>query len=257
MKRAVMCGVHALFLQLTSNAKRYPMFIGHFGVGFGAKSVAPEVSLGWLFLAAQFLDLLWPTLLLLGIEHVRIVPGATVVTPLVFDHYPVSHSLLAVIGWAVLVGGSHFVLNRKRVAALVLGILVLSHWALDAIVHQPDLPLYPGSAAAVGLNAWSSLPLTIAIEGSLFALGLWFYARATWAVDAIGRWGLVGLAAFLIAVYAGNLFGAPPPSSKAIAWVGQLQWLFVVWAYWIDKHRRVGARGPARHRMSEESRAPM
>ncbi|MDZ4252520.1 MAG: hypothetical protein U1A72_08090 [Sulfuritalea sp.] len=75
------------------------MFIGHFGVGFGAKSVVPGVSLGTLLLAAQFIDLLWPTLLLLGVEHVRIVPGATVVTPLVFDHYPVSHSLLAVLGW--------------------------------------------------------------------------------------------------------------------------------------------------------------
>jgi hypothetical protein len=57
------------------------MFIGHFGVGFAAKSVAPKASLGALFLAAQFLDLLWPTFLLLGIEHVRVVPGATVVTP--------------------------------------------------------------------------------------------------------------------------------------------------------------------------------
>ena len=78
------------------------MFIGHFGVGFGAKSIAPKASLGTLFLAAQLLDLLWPTLLLLGIERVQIVPGATAVTPLLFEHYPVSHSLLAVAGWAAL-----------------------------------------------------------------------------------------------------------------------------------------------------------
>jgi hypothetical protein len=49
------------------------MFIGHFGIGFGAKVVAPKVSLGSLFVAAQFLDLLWPTLLLLGIETVRAI----------------------------------------------------------------------------------------------------------------------------------------------------------------------------------------
>ena len=81
------------------------MFIGHFGAGFGAKAIARQVSLGWLFAAAQFVDLLWPTLLLAGVERVRIVPGATAVTPLVFEHYPVSHSLLAVLGWALLVGG--------------------------------------------------------------------------------------------------------------------------------------------------------
>lgn len=213
------------------------MFIGHFGFGFGAKAVAPRVSLGTLFLAAQFLDLLWPTLLLLGVEKVRIVPGATVVTPLVFEYYPYTHSLVAVLGWAVLVGGVYFILKRQRVAAVVLGILVISHWLLDLVVHQPDLPLFPGSATVVGLDAWSSLPVTLVIEGSLFALGVWLYSRATNASDAIGRWGFATLVIFLVGIYAGNLFGAPPPSSQAIAWVGQLQWLLVLWGYWIDKHR--------------------
>ena len=215
------------------------MFIAHFGVGFGAKSVAPAVSLGTLFLAAQFIDLLWPALLLLGVEQVRIVPGATVVTPLVFEHYPVSHSLLAVFGWGGLMAGIYFLLTRKRSAALVLGALVISHWFLDALVHRPDLPLFPGSAAMAGLNAWSSLPITLALEVSLFAFGIWLYSRATAPRDAIGRWGLAGLVVFLLGIYAGNLFGALPPSPEAIAWVGQLQWLLVLWGYWLDKHRRV------------------
>lgn len=215
------------------------MFIGHFGVGFGAKSVAPKVSLGSLFLAAQFLDLLWPPLLLLGVEKVRIVPGATVVTPLVFEHYPISHSLIAVLCWAGVLGGIHFCLKRKPVAALILGALVISHWALDAVVHQPDLPLFPGSTMAVGLNAWSSLPITLLIEGSLFAVGVWLYSSATRPSDAVGRWGLAALVIFLAGTYAGNLFGPPPPSSEAVAWAGQLQWLLVLWGFWIDMHRQV------------------
>lgn len=218
------------------------MFIGHFGVAFGAKTLAPKVSLGSLIVAAQFIDLLWPTLLLLGVEKVSIVPGATVVTPLIFEHFPISHSLIAVIGWAGLVGGIHYVLRRERLAALVLGALAISHWLLDAVVHQPDLPLVPGTATVVGLNAWSSLPLTLIIEGSLFACGVWLYSRATTPNDATGRWGFVALVAFLIAIYAGNLFGAPPPSSEAIAWVGQSQWLLVLWGYWIDRHRHAAAK---------------
>ena len=214
------------------------MFIAHFGVGFGAKSLAPRVSLGSLFFAAQFLDLLWPTLLLFGVERVRIAPGATQVTPLIFEHYPVSHSLLAALGWALAIGGMHFYLRRNRVGALVMSGLVLSHWMLDAIVHQPDLPLFPGSATVVGLNVWSSLPLTLAIEILLFAIGVRLYMRATTAVDAIGKWGLFGLVIFLLAVYAGNVFGSSLPSARAIAWVGQLQWLIVLWGYWIDRHRR-------------------
>lgn len=213
------------------------MFIAHFGAGLAAKALAPRVSLGTLFLAAQFIDLLWPTLLLLGLEQVRIVSGATVVTPLVFESYPISHSLLAVVGWAVLLGASHYGLKRDIRSAAILGLLVVSHWLLDMIVHQPDLPLYPGSATLAGLNAWSSLPLTLLLEGALFAAGVWLYARATRAADALGRWGFYGLVAFLVLIYAGNLFGEPPPSALAIAWVGQAQWLLVLWAYWLDGHR--------------------
>ena len=219
------------------------MFIGHFGVGFAAKASAPKVSLGLLFAAAQFVDLLWPTLLLLGVERVRVEPGATAVTPLVFESYPVSHSLLAVAGWALLVGAVYLLVRRDRLGAAVLAALVVSHWLLDAVVHHPDLPLVPGGTARIGLDAWSSLPLTLALELPLFALGVLLYARATSARDAVGRWGLWGLVAFLLVVHLGNLFGPPPPGATAIAWMGQAQWLLVIAGYWVDRHRRpAGAR---------------
>ncbi|MBX9959678.1 MAG: hypothetical protein K2Y15_06030 [Burkholderiaceae bacterium] len=215
------------------------MFIGHFALGFAAKSAAPQVSLGTLFLAAQFIDLLWPTFLFMGLERVRIEPGATAVVPLIFEHYPYTHSLLAVLGWAVLIGGLHYLLMRDRRSAGVLGLLVLSHWVLDLLVHKPDLQILPWSDTVVGLRLWSSLTLTLALEVPLFMLGVWLYARSTRAGDAGGRWGLVGLVLFLFVVYAGNVLGSPPPSVAAIAWVGQLQWLLVLLGYWVDRHRRV------------------
>lgn len=217
------------------------MFIGHFAVGFAAKRVAPRVSLGTLFLAAQFIDLLWPTFLLLGWERVRIEPGATAVTPLVFEHYPYTHSLLAVLGWAALLGGTHWLARRDRRSALLLAALVVSHWLLDLLVHRPDLPLWPGGTGVAGLQLWSSLPLTLALEVPLFAVGVWLYGRSTRAADAVGRWGLRGLVLFLLVIYAGNVLGSPPPSVAAIAWVGQLQWLLVLWGYWVDRHRRTYA----------------
>ena len=79
------------------------MFIGHIAVGLAAKRVAPRTSLGTLAVAVEFADLLWPIFLLLGWEQVRIVPGMTVVTPLDFVSYPISHSLLADIGLGVIV----------------------------------------------------------------------------------------------------------------------------------------------------------
>jgi hypothetical protein len=214
------------------------LFIGHFGVGFGAKAAAPKVSLGSLFLAAQFVDLLWPTFLLLGIERVRVDPAATKVVPLDFEYYPVSHSLLAGVGWAVLFALAYQFLRRYRRGALVLGLAVVSHWLLDAIVHRPDLPLYPGSEYRIGLDLWSSLGDTLAVELLIFALGVWLYLRVTEPADAVGNWALWALLAFLVVTYVANLFGPPPPSVTALAWVGQAQWLLIAWGYWIDRHRR-------------------
>ena len=90
------------------------MFIGHFAVGMAAKKIDPSVSLGTLFLSAQFLDLLWPTLLLLNVEHVSIEPGISKVTPLAFTDYPISHSLLSVIGWSLLFRSFHFPKSLPR-----------------------------------------------------------------------------------------------------------------------------------------------
>ncbi|NPC54273.1 hypothetical protein [Caenimonas soli] len=213
------------------------MFIGHFGVGFAAKRVSPRVSLGTAFLAAQFLDLLWPTFLLVGLESVRIAPGATAVTPLIFDHYPISHGLAAVMGWALALGAVYALATKNARGALVVGALVVSHWLLDAIVHVPDLPLMPGAEMMVGLGLWQSKAATMAVEIPIFAAGVWLYATSTRAKDKVGNYGFIGLAAFLALIYVGNLFGEPPPSVTAIAWLGQAQWLLVAWAYWVDAHR--------------------
>jgi len=213
------------------------MFLGHFGVGFGAKAAAPKTSLGTLFLAAQFIDLLLPTLLLVGLERVAIAPGITRVTPLDFTHYPISHSLLAVLIWGIGFGAVYYLLRRYPRGAWVCGLAVASHWVLDLLVHRPDLPLAPGLQVKVGLGLWNFMPATLILEVGIFALGVGLYLRATKARDRIGSIGLWTLVVFLLVIYASNLFGLPPPDVKAIAWVGQAQWLLIVWGYWIDRHR--------------------
>jgi len=214
------------------------MFIGHFGVALAAKRAAPKTSLGTLFLAAQLLDLMWPPLLLAGVEDVRIAPGITRVTPLDFYHYPISHSLLMVVVWAAMAGVIHLVARQERRAALVVGALVLSHWVLDAIVHRPDLPLTPTGDVRVGLGLWNSVAGTLVVEGLLFAAGLFLYLRATASRDGIGRWGLWSLAAFLLIVWLASILGPAPESVDQIAFAGLAMWLLVAWAWWADRHRR-------------------
>ena len=214
------------------------MFIGHYALGFGAKRFVPMVSLGTLFLAVQFADLLWPTFLLLGIERLEIVPGITTVTPLDFVSYPYSHSLVMALLWAVLFGGVYFLGNRKRLyAALILAALVVSHWLLDVATHRPDMPLSIGGDARIGLGLWNSLPATIVVEMGMFILGIYLYVKSTKAKDRIGQYAFWGLAVFLTIVYFGNLFGPLPPSPAAVGWSAQGLWLVVLWGYWIDQHR--------------------
>lgn len=222
------------------------MFIGHFGVALAAKKIAPRTSLGTLVMAAQFVDLIWPIFLLLGVERVVIAPGATVVTPLDFLSYPLSHSLLADLGWAFLFAGIYKVVKRDSRGAVCLWFVLISHWLLDALTHQPDLPLYPGSSTSIGLGLWNSLSGTIFVEGAIFLVGLRIYTRATHSRDRIGAIAFRSFVAFLLLIYFVNLFGPPPPSEKAVA-IGSLSlWLLVVWAYWLDRHRLPGP-PPPRH----------
>jgi hypothetical protein len=215
------------------------MFIGHFALAFGAKKLAPKTSLGVLFMAAQLADLIWPTLVLLGIEKVAISPGITAFTPLDFVSYPYSHSLVALIGWALALAIVYLLVRRGRPReAFVLALLVLSHWVLDVISHRPDMPIALGGGQKLGLGLWNSIPATLIVEGLLFAAGIAIYLKCTSALDRIGKVALWALVGFLAVVYSANVFGPPPPSVLAVAWVGESIWLLVAWAWWADRHRR-------------------
>ena len=213
------------------------MFIGHAAVGFASKAVAPRASLGVLIAAPFLLDLLWPVFLLTGLESARIEPGNTAFTPLAFDSYPWSHSLLMSALWGALFGMIVFAFLRSALAGAVVALGVVSHWICDAIVHRPDLPLMPGGVIFVGMGLWNSRAATLAVELPLFALGLWLYVRTTSPKDAVGRWALAALVVFFLAAYAGAAFGPPPPSITAVAWIGLAGVILVPWAVWIDRHR--------------------
>ncbi len=212
------------------------MFIGHFAVGFGAKKAAPEVSLGTLILAAELVDFLAPVFMLAGLEAVRVIPGSTAFMPYDFYRYPFTHSLATGIGWGLLLALGYLAVRRNARGAIVVGLAVVSHWVLDWISHRPDMPLYPGGPR-VGLGLWNSVPATLAVEGSLFVLGVGLYLAVTRARDAIGRWALWSLLALLVAAYVADVLAPPPSDASAFAWVGLAAWLFVPWGYWIDRHR--------------------
>jgi len=212
------------------------MFLGHYGVAFAAKRGAPRTSLGLLVFAGEFLDELWPVLLLLGVEQVRVVPGLMVMSPLEFVSYPWSHSLAMAVVWGVLVAAIYFAVRKYGRGSLMLGALVVSHWFLDLPVHQKDLPLWPGVSPKYGWGLWNVPVATYIIEFTIFLAGVSAYTRITRPVDRIGRWGWWIYVTLLAILYVASN-GPPPPSVSALAWTSMGIWLFVPWAWWIDKHR--------------------
>ena len=218
------------------------MFIGHNAVAFAAKKAAPRTSLGTLMAAAMLADLIWPVLLLAGVEHVRIHRGDTAFTSLQFIDYPWTHSLAMSLALSIVVALLYWAITRYGRGAFVVALCVFSHWVLDWITHRPDLPLYPGGPK-VGLGLWNKPIATIGVEAAMFAVGILIYRDTTKPRDRIGSIGMWLFILVLAAMYVVNASGAPPPNERALAWGALGAWLLPLWAWWFDRHRRSAAPG--------------
>ena len=213
------------------------MFIGHYALGLAAKRYTPRTSLGTLFVAPTLADLLWPVFLLLGWEHAHVVPGPNPFLTLWLDDYPISHSLFTLIVWGALFGYLYQRKSGDRRAALIVAALVVSHWVLDFITHRPDEPIYPGGPE-LGLGLWNYVTATVVVETAMLLVGVIIYLRTTRGRDAIGRWGFWGLIVLLAGGYYASLLTPAPTDMKALAIGGILfGWVYVVFAWWVDRHR--------------------
>ena len=213
------------------------MFIGHFAVGLGAKKIAPELNLGILFIACQLLDLIWPVLVLIGIEKVSGDPLAAGVMPLNFEYYPYSHSLVMTLAYSLSVGiVTGFVLKSKRIG-IVLGLVTSSHWVLDFVTHRQDMPIW-FEGPKVGLGMWNFTFLAVSTELLIFFAGILMYVTSTNLLNRKRRVWFWGLIAFFLFNYAGSIFGPTPPAdapSAMIAGPALAMWLFVLWGYLVDR----------------------
>lgn len=133
------------------------MFIGHFTIAYIATYLFPSVPLWIALVGVSFPDLLWPILMILGVEKATVNKKSPLQKDIDFKSYPYSHSLVltTIIAFAVSIPIS-FLLNNK-IILLVFPILSASHWLLDIIVHRKDLPLlgFSKKDIKVGFGLWN------------------------------------------------------------------------------------------------------
>lgn len=213
------------------------MFVGHYSASFAGKAADKRLPLWLLFIAVQFIDVLWSIFVLLGIEKVRIVPGITASNALDLYYMPYTHSLLGALCWSVLayVVCQFIPSLRSRRTGLILAAAVFSHWILDLIVHRPDLALYD-SVGKMGFGLWNYRGVAFALE-----MAVLFGGAAMLYRTAAHRGRLIGFVIFLAALQVfGTFFFPPPPSDHAAAMTALGSYIVLALAaWWVDQSVKI------------------
>ena len=194
-----------------------------------------------MFLAAQLVDWAFFALLLFGIEDMRVVPGITAMNPMDLYHMPYTHSLVGSAVWGAFLALVVWVWQRDLEFALLAGLVVVSHWFLDLLVHRPDLTI-AGSPPKLGFGLWNVPALEIPLELGITFGALWLYLSRTRG-PALPP---IVLTLVLLGLQAVNWFGPEP--SAVTAGISLLAFfaysLASAAAWWLGMTRtRVRARG--------------
>lgn len=227
------------------------MFVGHYSVAFAAKSERNKIPLWVLFVAVQFLDYIWATLVLLGIEKLRVIRGFTAGSMLDSYFHPYSHGLITAIAWSAFAAFIYKPLCSwlgyayAKSAALIVGVAVFSHWILDLIAHPRDLPIYDNTWK-VGFGLWNYRDLEFALEIALVACGVVLYLTRN-AMPASRKVAAIAFGVGLTIIQIGDTYvpreALTDKATVLGVWV--FYTLFVVVAFFLEKignRRQISAR---------------
>lgn len=219
------------------------MFVGHYAAAFALKGKVKDSSLGMLFIATQFVDILFFPFVILGIEKMRFVENFTAVNDFDMYFYPFTHGLLGSVAWALMFFGVYYFIiakskpNKKAIAwAMALG--VLSHWFADLVVHTPDLPLVTDEPK-LGFGLWKNKLITFLSEAVLIVFSLMYYLSKTKTVSKIGNYVAAGFVVFLLLINYLNLYVLPKNNDINALTISALAsyFIFAGIASWVEKQR--------------------
>ena len=225
------------------------MFVGHYSVAFACRTERNKIPLWVLFVAVQFLDYIWATLVLLGIEKLRVIKGFTAGSMLDSYFHPYSHSLITAVIWSVIAAliykgvcsrhpfdsAQGRLSHYSKSAPLIIGVAVFSHWILDLIAHPRDLAIYDNTWK-VGFGLWNYRDPEFALEIALLAIGIILYLARN-VTSAIRKLAIIGFGIGLVIVQIGDTYVPRAPlTDKATAmgvWI--FYTLFVAVAFLVEK----------------------
>jgi hypothetical protein len=212
------------------------MLVGHYAIGFFGKKLAPKASLAVFVLAAMTADILWCAFMLAGVEHVEFISGRGAGQYFKAVNIGFSHGLAMDLLWAVLLALGVYLFTRYARGAVIVFLAVLSHWLLDVVSHRPDMPVGLGPGPKFGLGMWTSVPITLLVEGGFWILALIVYARSHAFSSRARLWGFGVGSLILTVIWYGNITGPPPTDSRSASIASLFTFsISVVWAWWIDK----------------------
>lgn len=220
------------------------MFVGHYAPVFALAAVRRSPGLAAGFVAVQLVDIGFMTLSYFGVEKWRANPTIAGFTPIDLYHMPYTHSLAGSAAWAVAAAIVVALLSpagRRFVDGLIVGLLVLSHWFLDLIVHRRDLALVPGDGTTLGYALWDHPAIVIPLELGLLFFGFALFMAATRPRGVMGRfvpW--LALATF-VGVQGINWFTPPAPDAATFSAMGLGVYLALAGVAWLVDRSRVSA----------------
>jgi len=217
------------------------MFVGHYSVAFACRTERNRIPLWVLFVAVQFLDYIWATLVLLGIEKLRVIKGFTAGSMLDSYFHPYSHSLITAILWSVVAAlvykavcsRNSYYCNKS--APLIVGLAVFSHWLLDLVAHPRDLAIYDNTWK-VGFGLWNYRSPEFALEIALLAGGIALYLTRN-AMPSIRKGAVIAFGVVLVIVQIGDTYvpRTPLTDKATVTGVWVFYTLFVLIAFAAEK----------------------
>lgn len=211
------------------------MLSGHYAPAYVLRRRFPELSLLTLFLAVQAPDIVFFLLAPLGIEQVRVDPSVRGPLGMELVSIPYTHSLALIVVYVVALLAVIGLRGRRWAVGAALSLAVLSHWALDFIVHVHDLPLAPDVAMKVGLGLWRMGGLAYALEtGLVIGSAIWL-ARSH--PPGRARYWIYGSALVLVLSQTNYVLTPPPATTLRLAINAELTYVFFGFVAWLVERR--------------------